>query len=194
MLDPRFVILGAILQLYGTAQYAISTYRGHTQPNRITWIMWMLAPLIAFAAEITQGVGLQSLMTFIVGFSPAIVLVASFANRKSYWKITRLDAACGLLSGLAIILWLVTRTGNIAIFFSVLADSLAALPTIIKAFRHPETEHPSVFALGIANAGITLLTIKTWDFANTAFPLYIFLLNVTFTLLITRPRWSRAAS
>lgn len=184
MLDPKFVIVGAALNFTGSIGYVRSVLRGEARPNRVSWIMWTLAPLIAFAAELHEGVGLQSLMTFMVGFGPLMVVIASFVNRKSTWKLTSFDLVCGLLSVLGLILWLITRHGNIAIIFSILADGTAALPTVVKSYNEPETEHYLVFMLGAISAGITLLTIDHWTFANYGFPLYIFLICSVLTALI----------
>jgi hypothetical protein len=196
MLDPRFIILGAIVQLWGVVSYAASTLKGKTRPNRVSWLMWTAAPLIAFAAELSQHVGLQSLMTFVVGFGPALVLAASFLDRKAYWNVTNFDLACGIMSALAVALWLITRVGNVAILLSILADLLASIPTIIKSYQFPHTEHSGPFTAGIVNAGITLLTINTWNFATAAFPLYIFLANILIASLIKFPslRFGRASA
>jgi hypothetical protein len=184
MIDQHFVILGALISLLGGGKYAIDTFRGKTQPNRVTWVLWTLAPLVAFAAEIGKGVGLQSLMTFMVGFAPLLVVIASFANKKAVWKATGFDILCGSLSLLGLGLWLLTREGDIAIFFSIVADGLAALPTIVKSYRYPETESSSAFFTGGANAAITLLTIDHWTFATYGFPLYILIVCAVLVTLI----------
>lgn len=173
MIDERWIILGVTLNFLGAIGYLVDTVKGKTKPNRVTWFMWALAPLVAFFAEIKQGVGLQSLMTFMVGFSPLLIFIASFVNRKSEWKITKLDIICGSLSLLGLILWAVTRHGNIAILFAIIADGLAALPTIVKSYRAPETENYWVFLAAMVSAGITLLTITMWNFEHYAFPVYI---------------------
>ena len=156
MLNPNFVILGALISFVGGLDYVINTLKGKTKPNRITWLMWTLAPMIAFAAEIQQGVGLRSLMTFMVGFNPLLVLGASFVNTKATWKLTKFDFACGALSLLGLLLWLASGRGNIAILFSIVADGLAALPTIVKSYSHPGSESWLVFLGGGISAGITL--------------------------------------
>jgi len=173
MLDPKFVIVGALFNLAGSSGYVIDTLKGSTKPNRITWVLWALAPLIAFGAEIHEGVGLQSLMTFMVGFGPLLVVIASFINKKSVWKLTRFDFVCGALSLLGLLLWLLTRHGNIAIAFSIMADGLAAAPTVVKSWKEPETESYLVFLFAAISATITLLTIDTWNFAHVGFPIYI---------------------
>ena len=184
MINENFVIVGALLNLFGSSSYVISTLKGKTKPNRVTWFLWALAPLIAFYAEIQKGVGLPSLLTFMVGFGPLMVFVASFINKKSVWKIGRLDIICGLLSLGGLVLWGVTREGNLAIVFSIVADLLAAIPTLVKSYKEPETENYMVFLFGSISAFITLLAIKEWSFAHYAFPVYILVICLLFFVLI----------
>lgn len=184
MINEKFVFVGAALNLMGSSTYAWNTFKGKTKPNRVTWFLWALAPLIAFSAQINQGVGIQSLMTFMVGFGPLMVFTASFLNKKAFWEISKLDIVCGVLSIFALILWAITGKGNVAIALSIAADLLAAVPTLIKSYKVPDTEHPDVFRNGALSAGITLLTIKTWTFANFGFALYILLICLTLYGLI----------
>lgn len=184
MIDERFVIVGAVLNITGSISYALSTLKGRTKPNRITWFIWAFVPLIAFCAQIQKGVGWQSLMTFMVGFGPLLVFASSLVNKKAYWKITRLDVSCGILSIMALILWAVTKDGEIAIALSILADLLAGLPTLIKSYRDPESENSDVYRNSALSGAITLLTVKTWTFANFGFALYIFVLCVTLYALV----------
>lgn len=184
MIDERFIFVGAAINLYGTLSYLLSTLKGETKPNRVTWFLWALAPLIAFVAQIYQGVGLSAVMTFVVGFGPLLIFIASFVNKKSEWKVSNFDLICGGLALIGIIFWAVTRTGNIAILFAILADGLAAIPTLIKSFYEPETENYKAFLFAGINSLIALSIIKQWDFANAAFPLYIFVICLIFVLLI----------
>lgn len=174
MIDERFVILGVVLSIYGSLSYLIDTIKGKAKPNRVSWLFWALAPLIAFSAELNKGVGIQSLMTFIVGFNPLIIFLASFVNKEAYWKLDKLDYLYGGLALLGLILWQITGEGNLAIFFSIVADGLAAIPTVIKSYEDPKSENYKVYFYSMLNAGITLLTIRVWDFAHWGFPVYIF--------------------
>ena len=184
MISENFIYLGAALNLIGSSTYVLHTLQGKTKPNRVTWFLWALAPLIAFAAQLDEGVGKQAILTFVVGFGPLLVFAASFINRKSIWKLTRFDFACGALSVLGLILWLVTDEGNLAIALSIAADGLAALPTVVKSFKEPETESYTVFLLGAVNAALTLLTIKVWAFAEYGFALYILIICLLLFTLI----------
>src|SRR5829696_4753108 len=120
MLHPNFVIVGTIIGSIGALSYIIDTIKGRVKPNRVSFLLWSIAPFVAFAAMLKQGVGISSLMTFSTGFLPLLVFMASFVNKKAEWKITRFDLVCGFLSLIGLALWLITKVGNVAITFSIL--------------------------------------------------------------------------
>ncbi|MCL4354415.1 hypothetical protein M1349_02995 [Patescibacteria group bacterium] len=184
MINENFVYLGLIFNFTGSLSYIIDVIKGKAKPNRVTWSLWALAPLVAFFAELGKGVGIQSLMTFMVGFGPLLVLFASFINKKSFWKITLFDIFCGALSLLGLVFWFILKEGNYAIIFSIIADGLAAIPTIVKSFKAPETESYFIFFASAISALITLLTIREWTLANFVFPLYILVVCLVLTFLI----------
>ncbi len=184
MLGPNFVVVGVIIGGLGTLSYLVDTLKGKVKPNKVSFLMWSIAPLIAFAAEVKQGVGIQALMTFSVGFFPLTVFAASFINKKAEWKLTQFDLACGFLSLVGLVFWLITKVGDIAIFFSIVADGLAAVPTIVKSYKYPETESPWPWLSASINGVLTLLTIKLWSFPNYGFPAYILIVNLIIFLLV----------
>ncbi len=193
MLDPHFVIFASLFNIVGSAVYAYKTFKGETKPNRVTWLLWIIIPMIAFFAELQEGVGLQSLMTFMIGFGPLLVFIASFLNKQSYWQMSKLDWACGILSIVALVAWKVSGHGDVAIAFSLLADGLAGLPTLIKSWKDPQSEHYAPYLAGAISAGITLLTITNWTFANYAFPVYILCTGVGVASIIYFS-WGRLVS
>lgn len=184
MISENFVIIGVAISVFGSWSYLIDTLKGRVKPNKVSWLLWSIAPMIAFFAMIKQGVGLTALATFTVGFLPFIIFLASFFNKNATWDISKLDIICGALSIFGLILWAITKVGNIAIFFSIVADALAAVPTIVKSFKYPETENSTIFFFGIVNALIALLAIKEWNFQSYGFQLYIVIVNSTIATLI----------
>jgi hypothetical protein len=184
MLHQNFVIVGTLIGTAGAFAYLWETIKGKVKPNRVTFLLWSVVPMIAFAAQIAQGVGLASLMTFSTGFLPLLTFIASFVNKKAEWRLTTFDLFCGVLSVAGLVLWLVTRVGNVAIAFSILADGLAALPTIIKAYRYPDTEIAWPWIATSIGIILTLLTLNTLTFANSGFIIYILIINtLIFTLV-----------
>lgn len=184
MLDVHVVFIGAAIGLVGTSMYAVDTLRGLTQPNRVTWLLWTIAPGLAFLDELKQGVGLRSLMTFVLGFGPLLVLVASFTNRRSVWRIGPFDVACGAASCLGLVLWLVTSNDTVALLSFMAADFLAGLPTVVKSWRDPSSESTSAYLTGAINAIVTLTTVTVWSTAVVAFPIQIVVFNLVQVSLV----------
>ena len=184
MLNQNFVIIGTIIGAIGSLAYLIDTVKGKVKPNRVSFLLWSIAPFIAFAAQVKQGVGLESLMTFSTGFLPLTTFIASFVNKKAEWKVTRYDLICGFLSIFGLILWMITKVGNVAIFFSIVADGFAAVPTIVKAYKYPDTELAWPWIATSFGVVLTLLTIKGLTFANSGFIVYIFLLDTLIFSLV----------
>lgn len=184
MISENFIVLAIISIFLGSLNYLIDTIKGKIKPNKVTFLLFGLAPFVTFAAQTQQGVGIQSLLPLATGSLALAIFVASFFNKKAYWKITNFDLACGTLSVIGLLLWYITGVGNLAIFFSILADLLAALPTIVKSYKFPETESAYPWLLTSISDLIFLLTIKSWTFASYAFPLYAFFINLTIFALV----------
>jgi hypothetical protein len=88
VIDPDFAWLAAALPLAGFASYLRDTVRGKAQPNRVSWALWALAPLVAFVAELVQGTTLQvASVTLALGVGPLLVVLASLAT--PFWAPAR---------------------------------------------------------------------------------------------------------
>jgi hypothetical protein len=174
MINVHFVYLGAALGSVGSLVYVWDTLRGTTQPNRVTWLLWAFAPLLAFAVEVHAGIGLRALTTFVIGFMPLLVFLASFHNSAAVWKIRRIDYVCGAMSLAGTAAWLATQNGVVAIIAAIAADFLAGVPTLMKSWSNPESETVTSYIGAALNSGILLLTIHHWTTEVAAFPLFIF--------------------
>jgi hypothetical protein len=182
-----------IISAAGSFAYIIDTVKGKVKPNRVSFLLWAIAPMIAFAAQIGKGVGIESLMTLSVGILPLMIFGSSFINKKAEWKLTQFDLICGFLSIVGLIFWLITQEGNIAIAFSIIADGLAAIPTVVKAYKYPETEVAWPWLTASFGVIITLLTLNQLTFANSAFIIYIFIANTTIFSLVQFKLGKRAS-
>lgn len=185
---PYLVFLGAFIQLFGVVVYIRETLAGRTKPNRLTWLLWSIAPLIGTAAAVSAGAGLATLPVFMAGFGPLLIFLASFANRQAYWHLTPFDYGCGILSGLALLLWLVTNEPLVAIVLAIMADLLAAVPTINKAWHFPETENVSVYLTGLISTTTSFAASTHWNWVELSFPVYLCLICLILIMLIIRPR------
>lgn len=171
------VLLGALVNLTGTFAYLKDTLLGKTKPNRISWLMWTIAPFIATVAAISDGVRWAILPTFMAGFCPLLVLIASFINKKAYWKLEKFDYLCGLFSALALIFWIITKDPIVAIIFAIASDAFASVPTLTKAWKHPETETGISYVASMFSALTSFAAIKVWSFSGYGFGLYLVIIN-----------------
>jgi hypothetical protein len=184
MINVHFVYLGAAIGAAGSLVYVWDTLRGTTQPNRVTWLLWAFAPLLAFAVEFHSGIGLRALTTFIIGFMPLLVFIASFHNSAAVWKIRRIDYVCGAMSLAGTAAWLVTQNGVVAIVAAIAADFLAGIPTMMKSWSNPESETVTSYIGAVLNSGILLLTVHHWTTEVAAFPLFILGIASVQTVLV----------
>jgi len=172
------VIFSAVISIFGSSTYIWDTIKGKTKPNRVSWSLWALAPIIAtFAALSAHADVWATTRVFLSGFMPLLIFIASFFNKKSFWKITFFDAICGVFSFLAIIVWLLMGSAQWAILLAVIADGFASLPTMVKGWKHPETETGLTFALGFIAVLLVLPSIPVWDIQNSAFQIYLLIVN-----------------
>ncbi len=182
------VFIAAFATLLATVAYVRSMFKGGAKPNRVSWLMWSIAPFIATTAALSNGVSWAALPVFMSGFSPFLIFSASFFSKKAAWTLSSFDYICGALSGLALVMWYVTADPNVAIIFAMASDGLAAVPTLTKTWNHPETEIAWPFVVGVFNAATSFLAITAWDFSAYAFPAYLIVINFLIFLTIYRKK------
>lgn len=169
------VIAGALLNLSGSIGYARDTLAGRTKPNLVSFVLWATAPIIGAAAGFAQGGKWEVVPVLMTGVGPLLTIIASFFTKGRRWQLKRFDYICGIFSVLALILWRTTHEPNIAIFFAIISDALAAIPTIRKSWTHPWTETQWVYiAAGISQC-TAFLAAPQASFAAWAFPIYLLL-------------------
>ncbi|MGH2445009.1 MAG: hypothetical protein ACRDGD_03095 [Candidatus Limnocylindria bacterium] len=194
MLPEYFAIIGAIIGSLGGFYYLYETVVGNAQPNRITWLLWGIFPMVIFVAQRAQGVEGLSWASFVAGFTPLLIVAASFFNQKAYWKSEPRDYYLMAAAIVGIILWAITDNPILAILFSLLADMLAGIPTLIKSYRHPQSESWIAYAISTFGFGISFLSVQTFNFENTAFVAYLFVMNGACALLASRGRKPKQAT
>jgi hypothetical protein len=180
------IFIGALAQFLGALSYIKETIAGRTKPNKVTWLLWAIAPMIGTFAAISSGVSWAILPVFMAGFSPLLVFIVSFWNKKSYWKLSKIDYGCGILSVLALILWAITKQPLVAISFAIMSDGLAALPTVIKTWKQPETEHPTIFAATVFSSILGIIIAKSIRFEEIGFQIYLIFICTLLVFLIYR--------
>ena len=184
------VILSAVVSIGGSYSYIRDTLSGKTKPNRVSWLLWSLAPLIGTAAALSAAADpWATLRVFLSGLLPLLIFLASFINPKSYWRLSSFDIACGACCVLALIIWLLVDSPELAILLAVAADGCAGLPTIVKAWKFPETESGLTFLAGLVSVILIIPSIPAWDVRNSAFQIYLLAANALIFFAVYRKRF-----
>lgn len=166
-------IIAGILGVVGFIPYIISILRGKTRPNQATWFIWTLVGgLLAFSYLFE---GDKNTIWLPLGYflGPLVVALLSFRYGYSTW--TRLDKICIIAALISLLPWLLANNATGTLLINVLIDSMGAIPTIVKAYREPETEDFTAWLIFLIANTIEVLAITDWNM-TVAYPIYLFLI------------------
>ena len=188
MLPEKIIYIAVLVSLVGYFFYLRDIFSGKTKPNLISWFIWSLAPFIGVFFQIKAGVGLSVLPIFMAGLTSLLFIFIYLIKKNGYWKINTFDVICGIISLIALLLYIFTRNLGISILFAIISDTLAYIPTIIKSWNFPETETGVMYITGIIGNIIGLLIIKSWIFPIYSFGISIIVFNLAVLFCIYRKK------
>ena len=181
------VVISALLLFWGGYDYLRDTLAGKTKPNRVSWSLWALAPLISLGAAFDADADVWAFIRVLVGgIVPAVIFLASFINKNSYWRLGRFDWFCGGLSLVALFFWQFADSPLVAVLLATTANTFASVPTFIKAWNYPETESRLIFIMSFLSAVLIIPAIPVWTIANSAFQIGLMLTTGAMVLAIYR--------
>jgi hypothetical protein len=169
-------IASGLLAFVAIAPYIKDILYGTTRPNIVSWALWVLLLLIALWAQVSAGASWSLILLIgdLIGTTTiSILCLVGYGYGKYNW----LDGVCFALAIVAILLWQVTHQPVLAIVFAAIADLLASVPTLVKAYKDPLSEDPTQFLMiaGAALLGVSSTVILSP--ANLIFPIYLFCIN-----------------
>ena len=66
-----FATAAIVVNFVACLSYVRAVLKAEATPNRVTWFLWAIVPLIAGAAQLRSGVGISTLVVVLVGAGPA---------------------------------------------------------------------------------------------------------------------------
>lgn len=178
-----WIIGTLVLSLISPIFYTKSMLAHKAKPHRVT-------RLIVWLAAIAGLVGVLGSTNL-----PGIFFAGIFLARASYLLVmsfiygvggaSQLDKSCLAIGLLAIVLFMITRNGLLAISLGILADVIGYIPTFVKTWHKPESEDPTFFIVeGLASL---LAVVAIWELrADILFPVYFVLCSGLVVFLIYR--------
>ncbi|MDP6609103.1 MAG: hypothetical protein QF463_08560 [Vicinamibacterales bacterium] len=183
--------LAGLLSLAAFVPYIVAILRGQTRPNRATWWIWTTNGLVLGASYYSSGAEntIWVPVSYVVG--PMLTALLSLRYGEGSWSA--FDRTCLAGAGTGLALWWWFNSPEVALVMALAVDFAGALPTIRKAYRAPETEDRTAWALFIAGNTVNLLAVEAWRFAIAVYAVYMFLASGTIALLVLKPRTRRPA-
>ena len=176
------VFISSALLIIGILPYLIGVIKGKTKPRVVSWIIWSSLTGIACAAALAER---QYPTAILLLFSSlGTLLVVLFGWKRGDKKIERIDIVCFVGAIVGIVLWQIFNSPAIATLAMIAIDLTGGIPTLLHAWKKPHEEAWITFLLSFIGALCTLFTVSDWRITAFAFPLYLVVINIAFTLVI----------
>jgi hypothetical protein len=181
-LAPTFGLLAGVVAVACNVPYLRDTWRGSTVPHRGSWLIWSVLEVVAVGAQGADGAR-WSLLPLVVQ-AAGTCLVLALAVRLGQGGLSRVDLGLLGLAALGLAGWMAVDEPVIATTCVVVADLLAALMMVPKAWREPHSETLSTFVLASASGALTALAVGTLSVPLLAYPVYFVAVNAGLAAVI----------
>lgn len=168
--------------------YIYDTIKGHTQPQRVAWLIWFALGGVIFFSQLAEGASASLWVTCM--HMAGNLTIFLLAIKRGYGTFTKRDALSLAIAALGLVLWALTKEPTVALVIAIGVDSIGAGLVAVKAYRDPHSETLStwVFA-GLAGLCATFAVGSLQRPILLAYPLYVVLnCSITSLTIITRKR------
>ena len=167
--------IGVIIHLMSLSIYIHSIIIGKTKPHLFTWIIWSIAPIIGFCAQIheQETTGTWALATTIVACISICLLSLKYGEKN----ITRADKIALALSLSAVFPWILTHNPLWSVILVSLIDLGGYIPTIRKSWTKPYDEKLFAYAVSIIPLIISLFLLNDLTFTTALYTCTIIVAN-----------------
>ena len=162
--------LSGFLGLFANVPYIIDTLRGKTQPHRISWLVFLLINLINVANQLAVGASHSLWLT--VGFCVSQAIIVFLAFRNGIGGFKKLDIICLIGAVIGMGLWMYFQTPIVSIIANIVAATIALVPTLVKAYKQPQTETKVSWGLGAVAALMGAVAVGSFTIELLLFPVY----------------------
>lgn len=180
-------VTSALVVFTAYIPYAVDIIRGKVVPARSARIMLTLLLIVTLFQQQSLGSGWAMAVT--VGETIGALGILVLSLKRGIGGLTRLDIICYALLAVSVGLWLKTDNALLAIHITIIADTVAFLPTMVKTWHFPKSETPLFFTIGATMPLLSILAEGNYTYAVMLFPLYLAAINSLEVALIYRSKW-----
>lgn len=170
-----FGYISAILSIVMVVPYIKDIFALKTKPERASWFIWMVLGVIAFFSQFAKGATESLWLTG--GQTAAVLIVFVLALRYGVGGLNKRDIKALIAAGMGLMLWYFTKEAVYALLIVILVDGIGTFLTVVKAYKYPESETLSTFAISLIAAIFGSFAVGSLNVVLLAYPLYLVLAN-----------------
>lgn len=189
-MDKTFLSIAATtIAIAAFFPYIHSVLKGKTKPHVFSWLIWGLATLVVFSAQLADGAGVGA---WSIGVSGTAALFIAFLayQRRSELVIARTDWIFFILALLSLPLWYWTKDPLWAVIILTTVDTLGFIPTFRKAYHKPHEEQLLLYGFMSVYNLIAIAALEHYSWATVLFPAVVSFNCVIFVAMVVMRRAS----
>jgi len=163
--------------------YIRSIRAGRTKPHAFSWIVWGLATLVVFFAQLADRGGSGAWPIGVSGLITAYIAVLAYRSRSDT-SITNVDRVFLLIAVAALPCWLVTANPLVAVVLLTGVDLAGFAPTFRVAFLRPHQEHIGFYSLGALRNALAIGALERYSLTTVLFPAAVGIACVLFVAMV----------
>ncbi|MBA3724167.1 MAG: hypothetical protein H0W89_04755 [Candidatus Levybacteria bacterium] len=168
-------VAALIINIAGYIPYIRDIFRNKVKPHPVTWGVWTILTTIVAFNQVSNGGGYSSL--FFISTALLVGFVFILSLRYGMGGASKIDRLCLCLAILLLVYWLTVQETRISTLLVVTIDGIAAVPTILKTYQHPETESYNQWSLAGIAGFLTILSVPRLDWVLLLYPVYVLIAN-----------------
>jgi len=173
MMDYHAIVGGASVvgSLLASLKYIRDAVIGRIKPHAFTWAIWSLLAGLASAVAFIGGATVNG---FVLALCGAINFgVFAVAWRLGTSQATKTDWGFFLAALAVIPIWLAVKEPLLAAILVSVINQMACVPTMRKAWSHPQEESLGVFAFYTVMSLFSVLSITPFTLVTALYPCVI---------------------
>lgn len=178
--------IAGIIGLIGFFPYFLEIFRGQTKPNRASWWIWGILGVILGISYYSSGATHSIWVPLCYAVCQLVTATLSLKFGEGGWS--RLDLQCLIGAGISLLLWWILDSALIAMMACLVIDLFGAVPTLKKSYLKPDSESFLSWSIFFIANSLNLLAIGQWNFALSAYPLYLFFLSGSLVFILGTPK------
>lgn len=177
-------ILSSVCLLIGGIPYLIDIHKKRVKPHILSWLGWGLITALGGAAMVAEGSTWAVALLFANTVMCLLIAIYSAFRKAGVWLTGPQDIAFFVFGLIGLILWQITDVPMYALVLSIIADASFGIPTIIKTLKDPSSETLFPWAMSVTSEIFGLLALKVFAFHEIAYPIYLFIFDITILLIV----------